>query len=58
MLFYGVRSCIAFLFIANDLLSALVKVDIEEDKLFDPWHFKNPLEVEVNFLPFIPEVFI
>ena len=39
-------------------LAALIKVDIEENKLLDPWHIEDTLEIKVNFLSFVSKVFV
>ena len=40
---------VSLMFKSNDLLSALVEVSIEENKLFESWHAVDFVQVEVNF---------
>jgi len=39
-----------FVFVANDLLSALVEVHVEEDHLLDGGHVEHAFQVEINFV--------
>ena len=54
----GVGGRVSLVFESEDLLAALVEVNIEEDKLFDAWHGKDALQVEVNFLTHVIEVLV
>jgi hypothetical protein len=54
----GVRCCVSFILVSDNLLAAFVKVDVEEDKLFNAWHSKDSLEIKVNFTPLISKVLI
>ena len=46
------------LLIIDNLASALVKVDIEEDHLLNVWHIEDFPEVEVYLVTLVPEVFV
>ena len=48
----------SLLLVPDDFLSALVKVHIEEDELFNAWHVIYSLEIKVNFMILICKVFI
>ena len=40
----------SFLFVVDNFFTALVKVHIEEDHLFNIGHVIDPLEVEIDFV--------
>ena len=40
---------ISLFLVPNDLLSALVKINIEEDETLNSWHVVDLAQVEVNF---------
>ena len=54
----SIRGCVTFILIADDFFPALIEVDIEENKLLDPWHIEDTLEIKINFLSFVSKVFV
>ena len=42
---------VPLILIPDDFFSALVKVHVEEDQVFEGWHVVHFCQVEVNFLP-------
>jgi hypothetical protein len=39
----SIRSSIATVFVLDNLLAALVEIDVEEDQLLNPWHIEDTL---------------
>ena len=50
--------CRTLLLVINDLASALVEIDIEEDHLLDIGHVKDFSQIKVYLIAFVPKVLV